>query len=138
MAELVGNSAYISWNGTQVDTYWAGEISYNPSVNLIDTSSGSGQDYVKRDAGLKTIALSLELIFDDTTQTYFTDLPVGTKGTLIWGPQGNAVGKPKFECPVIIESVTLGQQQTKGNVRWQVSFQSTGVPTATIEGGDTF
>ena len=84
--------------------------------------------------------MSFNIVYDDTDlATYVGGLKSGTKATLVFGPEGNATGKPKFECTMILSSVT-GPSPTvsKGMVMFELSFDGAGAPTATIPNGDTF
>lgn len=74
-------------------------FSYEYSVDLKDVSSGNAAD-VEYLAGMKDGAADLTLY--DTINTggqgtlYAAAFAPSTYGTLLWGPQGTATGKPKW------------------------------------------
>lgn len=139
MPKLVGNNAYLSWDGVDVSGWWTGEISREPSVETIDVTAGAGVNYMQREPGLIDNSMGFSIYYDDTDlASYVGKLAVGTKAILIYGPENNTAGKPKFEGSMILESVSQGQVVTKDLVKFELSFVQADAPTATIEGGSTF
>lgn len=140
MAILNGNSAYLSFNGTQLDGYWTGAVSRSVNTATVDVTAGSGATHVERNAGLSDTSMSFAVVYDDTNiATYVTALAPGTKGALIYGPEGNGTGKPKFQCSMILTSVDGPNASIDKNmVSFELSFEGAAAPTATIEDGDTF
>lgn len=140
MATLNGNNVYLSFDGTQLDGYWTGEVSKSSSINTVDITAGSGATHIERAGGLKDNTLGFNIVYDDADlATYVGKLAIGTKATLVFGPEGSASGKPKFECSMILQDVTGPQPSVeKGMVMFELSFEGAAAPTATIEGGDTF
>ena len=140
MATLNSNNVYLSWDGTRIDGYWTGEVNKSETVNTVDVTAGSGATHIERASGLLDNSLSFNIVYDDADlATYVGKLKAGTKGTLIFGPEGNGSGKPKHEGSMILQSVT-GPQPTieKGMVMFELSFEGAAAPTATIANGDTF
>jgi len=140
MATLNGNNVYLSWDGVQIDGYWTGEVSKDETVNTVDITAGSNATHVERASGLLDNSLSFNIVYDDATlASYVSKLKAGTKATLIFGPEGNAAGKPKHAGSMILQGVT-GPQPTieKGMVMFELSFEGAAAPTHTIANGDTF
>jgi len=140
MATLNSNNVYLSWDGTRIDGYWTGEVSKSETVNTVDVTAGSGATHIERASGLLDNSLSFNIVYDDANlAAYVGKLKAGTKATLIFGPESNTAGKPKFECSMILQDVT-GPQPTidKGMVMFELSFEGAAAPTATIANGDTF
>lgn len=140
MAALNSNNAYLQWDGVRLDGYWTGEVNKDESVSTVDITSGSNATHTQRSSGLKDNSVSFNVIYDDTDLAdYVGKLKSGTKATLVFGPEGNAVGKPKFECVMILSSVA-GPKPTveKAMIMFELSFEGAAAPTATIPNGDTF
>lgn len=138
MAAINGNAAYLSWNSVDVSGYWTGQVSYDASVDLEDVSHGASAEYKKYAPKLKDTTMKFVIIYDDTTQTYFTSTDVGTIGTLTWAPEGNTAGNPVFTSEMILKSMNMTQSQDKEFVVFNLEFAlSDADPTARIEDGDT-
>lgn len=140
MATLNGNNVYLSWDGVDISGYWTGEVSKDESVNTVDTTAGSGATHTQRAAGLLDNSLSFSVVYDDADLAdYVSKLVSGTKATLIYGPENNTVGKPKFECVMILQSVSGPSVSIEKNmVSFDLSFEGAAAPTASIGNGDTF
>lgn len=141
MATLNGNNAYLYFNGINLSGYWTDTVQKESSAELVDVTAGAGATHVKRAAGLRDNTISFAVVYDNDPvllASYRAALVEGTKGTLIYGPEGAVTGKPKFECVCILETVTLSQAITMDKVMFELSFSGDGAPTATIEGGSTF
>ncbi len=139
MATLAANDAYLSFNGVDVSGYWTGNADYSASNSTNETTSGSGVDHVQREPGLNDHSMSFSVTYDTANLgTIRSALEVGTKGTLVYGPEGNTVGLPKFECSMILTAASVSQTISKEHVMWELEFEAAAEPTATIEGGDTF
>jgi hypothetical protein len=97
MAEYVGANMYLAWvySGGTVNLH-ADErtVSLNPSIDFADTTAGSDA----RKTRLSTVA-DMAVSFAGVAQTggtAFEDaLAPGTQGTVIFGPEGTAVGTRK-------------------------------------------
>lgn len=140
MATLNSNNVYLDFGGTQLDGYWTGEVSKDSSTSTVDITAGSGATHTKRASGLADNTLSFNVVYDDADLAdYVSQLATGTKAVLTYGVEGNAVGKPKFECEMILQS-NRGPSPSveKGMVMFELSFEGADAPTATIENGDTF
>lgn len=140
MATTNTNNAYLSFNGTALSSYWTDEISFEQSVDTEDMTAGAGATHILRAPKLIDTSMSFMVMFDDAQwANYRSALVVGTVGTLIWGPEGSTVGKPKFEGSMILTSVT-GPSQTidKGRLVIELSFEQAAAPVATIAGGGVF
>jgi hypothetical protein len=140
MATLNGNNVYLEFNGINLSGYWTGEIDITKSNSTVDVTAGAGATHVERNAGLSDTEMTFEVIYDDTDlPLYRAALIESTKGTLIYGPEGNVSGKPKFQCQMILSEVA-GPNPTieKDKVSFELSFEGAAAPTATIEGGSVF
>lgn len=139
MATYNGNNQYLEIDSVDVSGYYTDQLSYNPSNNTVDTTAGAGITGHQRAAGLNDRTLSFVVVYDDATlATYVQKLKVGSVYTVVYGPEGNGAGKPKFAGKMILESVTQQASVEKIKVVFELEFQQADVPTHTIEGGDTF
>lgn len=78
-------------------------------TNKIDTveitaATDTAKTYVTTTTGFEA---SVELLADDTTELFDTELVVGTSGAFIINPEGVAVGATKYSGTAIITSVQL-------------------------------
>lgn len=139
MATLNGNNAYLSFNGINVSGYFTDEIAHSASNSSVDITAGAGATHVERAAGLSDNTMDFVLVYDTADlPTYRTALVEGTIADVIWGPEGNVSGKPKFQCSMLLTEAKVTQQITKERVAFEVSFEGAAAPTATITGGSTF
>jgi len=140
MATLNGNNVYLSFGGVQLDGYWTGQVSKSSSANTVDITAGSGATHTQRATGLKDNSFGFNVVYDDADLAdYVSSLTVGTKAVLVFGPEGNTAGLPKFECSMILNDVQGPQPSVElGMVMFELSFEGADVPTSTIEAGDTF
>lgn len=139
MATLNGNNAYLSFNGTVLSTYWTKELSREATVDTEDITAGAGATHIERAPKLIDNTMTFMVVHDDSTfATYRAALVVGTTGTLVYGPENNTAGKPRFEGSMILTSVSQPQTIDKGLVSYELSFEQAAAPTYTIEGGSTF
>lgn len=132
-----------AYNGKNLDVKWihsggtatlTGDyrtFSYEPSVDLLDQSAGAdvAKTYV---TDLKDGKMSFTGLMQDgasaggTVMT--TVLAEGASGTLIWSPEGTAVGKPKYTAPAICQGVNI-QISYNGLTEISVSWQQNGART---------
>jgi hypothetical protein len=139
MAALKGNDAYLEFDGVDLSGLWTDEIKREHSVETEDTTHGSGKDYVERGTGLHDLKMSFVVIYDaDLLGTYVGKTKEGINGILVYGPESNTAGKPKFSGPAILESVSQGQTIQKGLVKFELGFVQSAAPTHRIEDGSTF
>lgn len=102
MAEYSGKDLYISYAGVTI----SGDqrtFSVSRASDTIETTAGAdtSKSYIPR---LTDASGSFNLL--ETTGTggtaIYAALVEGSQGTLIFGPEGTASGKPKYECVAII------------------------------------
>lgn len=140
MARYNGNNAFVEWDGVDISPFWAGEVDMETSVETVDTTSGAGVTGRQRAAGLQDSSFSITVRYDDEDLSdYVGKMKPGTTGTLVYGPEGNAAGKPRFACEMILTSITGPNAGIEYPfVTFELSFEQADVPTATIAEGDTF
>lgn len=138
MPQLNGNSNYIEWDGMDISAFWADEISYEQSVDTEDITAGSGSTHVHRAGKLIDSTLDLYVIYNVDTiigiDSYKAKLQPGKTAMLIWGPEGQLTGKPKFMGMMVLTSVNVGQTLDKTKVGFELSFEQAGTPISTLVG----
>jgi hypothetical protein len=74
---------------------------------IADASAGSDGARSSK-ATLKNYSASLEALYIGTAgSASFGSVDIGTEGTLLWGPQGTAAGKPKGSWPMIVTQMSI-------------------------------
>ena len=112
MPAITGQNAAISWvysGGTiALDTDYR-SIQYTPSIEMFDQSAGAdaNKTYI---TGQKDGSVSYSGIFQSGGTAITAALTEGTGGTLIWGEEGTAVGKPKHTMPAISQGASANIQ----------------------------
>ena len=97
----IGKDGYISFQGTQVSADYR-KFEIEMSLDTVEKSAGadSSKSYIP---ALKDGTAKLTYAYTGTAgSAYASLLRVGQQGTLLWGPEGNAVGKPKGDVNAIV------------------------------------
>jgi hypothetical protein len=123
-----GDTWYGDWiypGGTVIISGDQKEFNVDRSAQTIDVSAASdaARNYI---LGLKDAKFTLNLFdtgINGTALAYA--LREGTSGTLRWGPQGSAAGKPKFARAAIVDS-HKPKYPFDGAVMLDVGLQGTG------------
>jgi len=102
MAEYTGKNLYVKFGSTVLSSRFK---SYNESdeAGLVDKSAGADtrRTYL---ATLQDGGASMELLQEAAGTVLWAAVAAGTTGTLEWGPEGTASGKPKYTVDAIIKS----------------------------------
>lgn len=139
MATLAANNAYLEFDSIDLSGHWTDELNYSTTNDAQDVTAGAGVAHKQYAPGLNDTTFSFSVVHDTTDfATYDAALVIGTQATLIYGPEGNTIGNPKFEASAILVSTSMSQSIEKSKVTWELEFQIADVPTATVEGGGTF
>lgn len=110
-------------------------FSQNFSNGLIETTAGSAESesYIK---GINSRTFSWEGYYTGASAPMGSAVVESTKqgvlGTLEWGPEGNATGKPKFGVKAFIESQEVSYPYGEGAVTVSLSFTGTGDLTTSV------
>lgn len=101
----VGDEKYISFAGVEVQSDTR-NLSESDSYDTADTTAGSERD---KSHALTLRAVSFELEFVEKVGSAGSAtraaLRNGRQGTLTYGPEGTAAGKPKYSCLASVISV---------------------------------
>lgn len=97
MAKLSGKALYVSFAGTVLSTEQR-SFDVNLAQETADATAGA-DEYRNFVNTVKTIEASLEIVMKEHStggSAIKAALAAGAEGTLLWGPEGTAAGKPKY------------------------------------------
>lgn len=104
MAKGTGKDAYIKFGSTVISTNYR---TLNPTrtANLVETQAGNDANKTFA-VSLKEGSATVELVDPGGTAgaALVGALAIGTEGTLEWGPEGTAAGKPKHTVNAIVSN----------------------------------
>jgi len=135
MVQYNGNDAFFSFDGVELQMFFMDEISHEATAETEDTTHGAGATHVMRETKLIDSSISFAVIHDkELLNTYKAVLQVGKKAVLVWGPEGNATGKPKLEGKYILTNVSTAMSVDKQKVGYELSFEQADKPVTMITG----
>lgn len=140
MPAINHNDAYLELGGVDISPVWSDKISPKYKNDKQETTSGSGVEWRTFNPGLNGWEAKITAIWwSEYIQEHLHLFKRGLKTTLVWGPDGNDAGKPKFAASIIIDDVE-GPTQSIEKEKWMyaISISGDGMPTSIIENGDTF
>lgn len=97
MAKLTGKQLYLEYGGVNISGTQR-TFSYTHEQEQADLTAGQ-DEYRNFGNTVKMIEAEAEVLVRehaDGGSALFAGLALGGQGTLIWGPEGTATGKPKF------------------------------------------
>lgn len=100
--EFTGSAMYVKFGSTVLSSRYK---SYNESdeAGLVDKSAGADT----RRTYLSTLddgGATMELLAESAGTALWAAIAPGTEGTLEWGPEGTAAGKPKHTVNAIVKN----------------------------------
>ena len=100
MAHHTGKNLYIEYRGVTISGDQR-SFSSSETVDTAETTAGAdvGKSYLPT---LEDASGSFELVDDGVEGSAIYQALFNNEGTLTWGPEGTASGKPKYSCAVII------------------------------------
>lgn len=144
ITDLTGASAFISWkkdgdvSALQIHTMYK---TFDPGFDASYENNTAGANKLETQQKIReVIAPKLKMAYRISAdgQAVRAKMHQGARGELIWGPEGNAAGKPKWGW--LLEVKKLNSPQDSGKlVEIEVEFVNVGVDylfNATL--GDTF
>ena len=100
--EFAGSALKLQFGGTDLATAYR---SFEPeeSVNVVDASHGSDTGR-RKIVTLRDGRVTVEMVDLNDGSTIWNAVVPGTGGTLIWGEQGTAAGRPKHSVYAVVAS----------------------------------
>ncbi len=140
MAEYNGNDIYLRLNSVDIEARWR-QVDLSLDRGDEDVSAGAGIAWEKHAGKLMSTKCKISLIYDDTQAAadQAALYVVGGVVAMVYGPEGNAAGKPCHNQNYLITNIsgpTTGHD--KPAVMVEYDMISTGVPTKNFYAGDTF
>lgn len=102
MAEYAGSALYLKFGATVLSSDYRSFNSHE-EAGIIDASSGA-DTYRNKIAILTDANASVELVGQSAGTALWAALAPGTSGTLEWGDEGTATGKPRSYGVAIVKS----------------------------------
>lgn len=128
MAEYTGKNLYLLWSGTAINSDYR---SFSPSetIGTVDASAGSDAAVTKLTT-LKDGSASLDMVAPAGGTALWAGFEPGTEGTLEWGAEGTATGKPRN----YVNAIVTGRDDShtyNDIVTWSISWEYSGEMTGT-------
>jgi hypothetical protein len=134
MGEITGQNLYVAFGGTELQADYR-SLELATEVGLVDASAGSDANRTYLPT-LKdgTAELTLVAQADGVGATAPRQLCAeGESGTLEWGPEGDAAGKPRRYVDAIVSSFEE-RVPYDDLVEFRITFQFSGELTNTVWG----
>ena len=104
--EFSGSALFAQWihpAGTLVISTENRNFNFNNNIETIDATAGSDA-YRRKLSSFKNATASISYTAQSDGTATISACAVGTRGTLIFGEAGSAVGKPKITAPMMVSS----------------------------------
>jgi hypothetical protein len=131
MAGYTGSAMYLSWINSAGTAILSGDyrkFDYTPSMDLVDQTAGADTNKTYL-TSLKDGRASFSGLFQNGANVGGTitasTLVEGASGTIIFGPEGTATGKPKYTIPCISLGAAFSYPYSD-NVEISCDFQQNG------------
>src|SRR5512139_808734 len=131
MTAFSGSAMYLAWiysGGTTVLNTDFRTFDWTPTLSLIDSTAGADtfREYI---GGIGEGGdISVSLVLQTGSTALISALARATNGTLLYGPEGTASGKPKSTIPAISRGPSYSQPYDDV-VEFKVSFQQSAAET---------
>lgn len=140
MTTFSGSAAYLAWlwnGGTAVLNSDYRQFDWTPSLALIDSTAGADgfREYLAGTGEGGDISLSM--VAQEGGTALIGALGRGNEGTLLYGPEGTATGKPKFLIPAISKGPAYSQPYDDV-VDFKIGFQQNTFETASTWGTEYY
>jgi hypothetical protein len=137
MARFSGSAMYLQWihpAGTALLHSEFRQFDWTPTLSLIDASAGADtfRNYLPGIGEGGDIQLSMVMPTGATGGTaLISALALATQGTLVYSPEGTAVGKPKFTIPAFSKGPAFSHPYD-GIVEMKIGFQQSAAYTSGV------
>lgn len=137
MASYNGNGIYLTIDGLDVSAQFK-SVTIEPTIESVDTTRGANTSHRQRNEGLRDTAFSCSLGYDTAlVPTWITTLRPGLH-TIVFGPEGNAAGKPKHQQNFITTEAPLEITVEKDEVVFEIAGEAADAPVFDMYAGATF
>jgi len=131
MAAFSGSALYLQWiysGGTVTLHGDFRQFDWTPNLNLIESSAGSDtfQEFIPGIGQSGPITLSM--VMQEGGTALISALASGTRGTLVYSPEGTAANKPKATIPAFSKGPAYSQPYADV-VEFKVEFQQSAAHT---------
>src|SRR5512139_3664753 len=131
MTAFSGSAMYLAWvhaGGTLVLNTDFRQFDWTPTLSLIDSTAGADtfREYI---GGIGEGGdISLSCVMQTGSTATISALARAAVGTILYGPEGTATGKPKSTIPAISKGPAYSQPYDDV-VEFKVSFQQSAAET---------
>lgn len=112
MGAFSGSSLYLAWvysGGTTLLNTDFRQFDWTPTLALIESTAGA-DSFREFLSGIGEGGdISVTMVMQSGGTALLTALARGTNGTLLYGPEGTATGKPKSSIPAISKGPAYSQ-----------------------------
>jgi hypothetical protein len=137
MSTYNGNDVYIKIDSVEVDAYFK-TIEFNPSIETVDVTAGSGTDHRQRAGGLEDTTITMTIVYDAANiQAYIQRLKPGVH-SIEFGPEGNTSGKPRHVQSFIITAAPFSVEVSKTEVAFSISGEAADAPSVDMMAGQVY
>lgn len=132
MPRLTGKDLYVAWIDAQGTAALQADFKvfeYDNEIDSADLSAGSDSNRVWGET-LGDLSFNLEMMYNSdnvgtAAAALYGRIAAGNSGTLVWGPEGTASGKPKGSCYVFVSKHSHAQPFDDGVTR-SIEFKPKG------------
>jgi len=130
MAAYTGPNMYLLFNGTALHADYR-SFEHNEEMGVEDASAGNDTARLYATT-LKdgNASITMRSVSGTAGTARWINLPVGSSGTLEWGPEGTATGKIRGYVNAILSSRTIPTEYDQV-AEWNYEFQYSGAVTYT-------
>lgn len=136
-AHFNGNTLFFTVDGVDFDAEFK-SLTLERTVEVVETSRGSGRGHKQHNAGLKHTTLKATIGYTIPVSTLIAKMSPGTHYAIIIGPESNTAGKPKHNQSMLLVSAPWTIEVAKSEVAFELSFEADGDPTSDFWNGDTW
>lgn len=121
---IIGKNYYVDFNGTELTADYR-QFSVDRGVGSVNMAAGAdAAEYAK--PTLKKYGASGKFLYRGTEGTaVWADCYEGQEGTLTWGPEGTAAGKPKGQLLVMVSQLNESAGYDS-EIEWDVAWEGQG------------
>lgn len=134
---LTLNAQYLKIDGVAIEAHLM-DVKLNRTNANADVTRGTvGHEMVDPGLDSTTMDMTIAYVVESLT-TFLQKLNPGSKYMIEYGPEGNAVGKPRHYQLFKLDSVDFGQTAKKDAVKFSAKFTGAEAPVADFYDNSTF